>query len=79
MGTSPTADHKTILDIYASQIATLVWSSSPVYRSPVVVGLGMRKQTPSTEEDDTAMEEGSRDMFFEIMGMVKEALKQIQV
>jgi hypothetical protein len=39
----------------------------------------MRKQPSSTEEDDTAMEEGSRDMFFEIMDMVKEALKQNEV
>jgi hypothetical protein len=79
MGTSPSANHKTILEIYASQIATLVWSSSPAHRSPVVVGLGMRKQPPSTEEDNTAIEEDSRDMFFEIMDMVKEALKQVEV
>jgi hypothetical protein len=79
MGTSPSADHKTVLDIYASQIATLIWSSSSVYRSPVVVGLALRKHSPSTEGDDPATEGGDRDVFFEIMDMVNEALKQIEL
>lgn len=77
MGTSPSADHKTLLDIYASQIATLAWSATPSYRSPVVVGLAFKKQPiPSVEDEDTT-EEKRRAMFFEIMGMVNEALKQI--
>ncbi|KIM32998.1 hypothetical protein M408DRAFT_326672 [Serendipita vermifera MAFF 305830] len=78
MGTSPSPDHKTLLDIYASQIATLAWSSNPSYRSPVVVGLAMKKQSISLEDGEIVIQERNREVFFEVMKMVNEGLKQLR-
>ena len=77
MGTAQSAGHKTMLDIYASHIATLVWSSPPSYRFPVVVGLAIRKRSSPSEGNEISVEEEEREHFFEIMEMVKEGLKQM--
>jgi proteasome assembly chaperone 3 len=73
MGTSPDAYHQTLTNIYVSQIATLVWSSSEANIQPVVVGVALSKKS-GVRDTDTEMAEGEREMFIEVMEMVKEAL-----
>ncbi len=73
MGTSPDAYYQTLTNIYVSQIATLVWSSSEANIQPVVVGVALSKKSRA-QDTDTEMAEGEREIFIEVMGMVKEAL-----
>jgi proteasome assembly chaperone 3 len=75
MGTSPDAYRQTLTNIYVSQIATLVWSSSEANIHPVVVGLALSKKS-GAGDTDTEMAEGEREMFIEVMGMVNEALSR---
>ncbi|KAF5373667.1 hypothetical protein D9758_000629 [Tetrapyrgos nigripes] len=76
LGHAPSEHMQTLHNIYASQIATLVWTSeaeSPlqVTRRNVIVGIALKK-TAATDQSELTEEE--RETFSGVMSMVKEIL-----
>jgi len=77
-GSAPDEHIRMLHSLYASQVAALVWTySSEIERKGVVTGIALKKPTRSyNEENDAMVSEQERATFLEIMGMVKELLKQ---
>ncbi|KAF8212154.1 hypothetical protein K438DRAFT_1915897 [Mycena galopus ATCC 62051] len=76
LGNAPSEHIQTLHCLYASQIATLIWtagSSNPleVSRKPVVVGIALRKSDGTDGEGLTGNE---RSVFVGVMSMVQELL-----
>ncbi|KAJ7343409.1 hypothetical protein B0H14DRAFT_2660787 [Mycena olivaceomarginata] len=74
LGNAPSEHLQTLHCLYASQIATLLWTagaSNPleVSRRPVVVGIALRK---SNSPDDGSLSEDERSVFTGVMSMVQE-------
>jgi hypothetical protein len=74
LGNAPSEHLQTLHCLYASQIATLLWTagaSNPleVFRRPVVVGIALRK---SNSPDDGSLSEDERSVFTGVMSMVQE-------
>ncbi|KAG8860416.1 hypothetical protein FRB91_003450 [Serendipita sp. 411] len=74
MGTALDERSRTMTEIYVSQIATLFWCFNPGIRSPVVVGLALKREHQSEEEDETSEEDHL--LFREMMKMIGEAIAQ---
>ena len=80
LGSAPSEHMHTLYSLYASQIATIIWtleSQSPlaVSRRSVVVGLALRK---SDETGDMELTERERDVFQGVMTMLYELLNDHQ-
>ncbi|KAI0093698.1 hypothetical protein BDY19DRAFT_989250 [Irpex rosettiformis] len=76
LGQAPSEHDQTLHSLYASQIATLVWTAEAAGaldsgRRGVIVGIALRKS--SGEEGSTG---GEQRVFIGAMGMVTELLKQ---
>ncbi|KAK7020550.1 hypothetical protein R3P38DRAFT_2970120 [Favolaschia claudopus] len=76
LGAAPSEHLQTLHCLYASQIATLLWtagSSNPleVTRRPIIIGVALRK-SPAT--DDEGLSEHERSVFGGVMSMVQELL-----
>ncbi|KAJ6502474.1 hypothetical protein C8R45DRAFT_976724 [Mycena sanguinolenta] len=74
LGNAPSEHLQTLHCLYASQIATLVWTaglSNPleVSRKPVIVGIALRK---SDSTNDDGLTEIERSVFVGVMAMIKE-------
>jgi len=75
LGTTPNPHMHTLSNLYASQIATLVWHNDPSTRDPVVIGLAMKRG--GRESDDPSLTEGERQAYFSMMALVKRGLDQL--
>jgi len=76
LGSAPSEHLQTLHSLYVTQIATLVWISEPETamgsgRKGVVVGLALKKQ-----EVGEGLSENERDVFYGIMSLVQDMLKQ---
>ncbi|PCH37979.1 hypothetical protein WOLCODRAFT_96223 [Wolfiporia cocos MD-104 SS10] len=76
LGHAPSERIQTLHSLYASQIATIVWTSESTQalepeRRPIVVGLALRK---SGEVEGMGLSEQERSVFYEVMDMVRELL-----
>jgi len=76
LGNAPSEHLQTLHCLYASQIATLLWtagSSNPleVSRKPVIVGIALRK---SESNDDGGLTESERSVFAGVMSMLQQLL-----
>lgn len=77
LGNAPTDHLRTLHALYASQIATVIWTIEAeglidVNRRSVIVGLALKKSEAESEGDPTNAE---RETFHGVMGMVKELIK----
>lgn len=76
----PPSDHlQTLHSLYASQIATLVWTSEEEgqlegERRAVVVGIALRK--PATQNGGVGFDEHEKAVFHGVMDMVRELLRR---
>jgi len=73
----PPPDLHAVYHLYASQIATILWTheGENALRRPVVVGVALKRNGPADiEEDGGALSQADRDLFAEVMTMVKELL-----
>ncbi|KAF7363510.1 hypothetical protein MSAN_01007300 [Mycena sanguinolenta] len=76
LGNAPSEHLQTLHLLYASQIATLVWTaglSNPleVSRKPIIIGIALRK---SDSADNGGLTEKERSVFAGVMAMVQELL-----
>lgn len=82
----PPSGLETLYNLYASQVATLLWvdegPNGP--RKPVVVGVALKRSTPpkaidpAEEEEDKPedpLTEADRDTYQKVMEMVRDTLK----
>ncbi|KAH9857141.1 hypothetical protein C2E23DRAFT_806682 [Lenzites betulinus] len=79
LGSAPTERIQTLHSLYASQIATLVWtleeaSVLEAERRPVVVGIALAKAAGPSQS--TELSPHDRSIFKGVMGMVRELLGQ---
>ncbi|KAJ7235442.1 hypothetical protein B0H12DRAFT_146123 [Mycena haematopus] len=79
LGHAPSDHLQTLHCLYASQIATLLWTaglSNPleVSRKPVIVGIALRKSDSTDDHDLTGNE---RSVFTGVMAMVQELLAAV--
>ncbi|KAF5330922.1 hypothetical protein D9619_005435 [Psilocybe cf. subviscida] len=77
LGSAPSAHMQTLHSLYASQIATIIWTEGSQHglessRKSVVVGLALAK-TPDSEAGSTGQVE--RDLFEGVMRMVYDLLR----
>jgi proteasome assembly chaperone 3 len=80
-GAAPSQHHQTLHELYAAQIATIIWnveSEGPlnVARRDVLVGISLKK-TVMADVDGSAtyLNEVERKVFREVMGMLYEVLR----
>jgi len=78
LGNAPSEHMQTLYSLYASQIATIVWTAESegpleVHRRGVVVGLALRKLDSN---DGQQLTEGERRVFVGVMGMLRDLLAQ---
>ncbi|KAI0928424.1 hypothetical protein AcW2_004437 [Taiwanofungus camphoratus] len=76
LGNAPSEHLQTLHSLYASQIATLIWTSEAEStldgdRRGVVVGVALRK---SMEGEDIDLSDYERRVFYGVMEMVREIL-----
>lgn len=79
LGNAPTDHLRTLHALYASQIATLLWTSEAEglmdsRRRSVIVGLALRKSDTEGSEELT---EAERESFHGIMGMITELVRRV--
>lgn len=77
LGSAPSDRIQTLHNLYASQIATIVWlaeSENPlqINRKNVVVGIALRR---SSENSDSDLSESERTTFYGVMAAIKELLR----
>ncbi|KAK7467225.1 hypothetical protein VKT23_004283 [Stygiomarasmius scandens] len=77
LGYAPSEHTQTLHNLYASQIATIIWTAeaaSPlqVSRKNVIVGIALRKTT-TTEQ--SGLNEEERNTFSRVMSMIQEMLE----
>ncbi|CCM04605.1 uncharacterized protein FIBRA_06787 [Fibroporia radiculosa] len=77
LGHAPSEHMQTLHSLYASQVATLVWTSGAevaleTERRAVVVGLALRK---SDDASGVGLSEHERKVFYGVMDVVKELLR----
>ena len=80
LGSAPTERVQTLHSLYASQIATLVWTMEEASvleadRRAVVVGIALAKTTGAAE-DSSELSPHDRSVFYGVMGMVRDLLAQ---
>ncbi|KII88402.1 hypothetical protein PLICRDRAFT_175996 [Plicaturopsis crispa FD-325 SS-3] len=78
LGGGPTEHMQTLHSLYASQIATIVWTAESqgpleVDRKAVVVGVALRK---SEGDESGGLSESERDVFLGVMSMLNELLSR---
>ncbi|KAG8900461.1 hypothetical protein FRB99_006030 [Tulasnella sp. 403] len=76
-GHPPSTHLHTVYNLYASQIASILWTveGENVPRRPVIVGVALKKapSTASTDlpgEDDLELTDAERSLYMEVMKMV---------
>lgn len=79
LGNAPTDHLRTLHALYASQIATILWTAETeglmdTGRRSVIVGLALRK---SDTEGSEGLTEAERESFHGIMGMVTELTRRV--
>ena len=67
----------TLHSLYASQIATVIWTEEvqeflEAERRPIVVGLALRK----SEAEGLGLTDHERKVFYGVMGMVRELVQR---
>ncbi|KAL1761736.1 hypothetical protein FB107DRAFT_200506 [Schizophyllum commune] len=78
---SSSSDHQhTLHHLYASQIATIVWTAEGGRalagpRRDVIIGLAPRKSAPAPDDDDS-LSEAERETYNAIMLLLQEILKR---
>ncbi|KAI0819540.1 hypothetical protein BC628DRAFT_1402112 [Trametes gibbosa] len=77
LGGAPTEQIQTLHSLYASQIATLVWtleeaSAFEAERRPVVVGIALARAAQPSQSSELSAHD--RSIFRGVMGMVRELL-----
>lgn len=77
LGSAPTDHLRTLYALYASQVATIVWTAEAgglmdERRRSVIVGLALKK---SGEEEDQGLSIAERETFHQVMGMVRDLVK----
>jgi len=74
-GTTPSDEDDLLYSLYASQIATIVWTNDGEdaigERRNVIVGLALRRKAPQ----ERIPAEDNRELYMEVMGMVLELLE----
>jgi len=77
LGSTPTDHLRTLYALYASQVATIVWTAEAgglmdERRRSVIVGLALKK---SGEEEGQGLSIAERETFHQVMGMVRDLVK----
>ena len=77
LGSAPTDHLRTLYALYASQVATIVWTAEAgglmdERRRSVIVGLALKK---SGEEEDQGLSIAEKETFHQVMGMVRDLVK----
>ncbi|KAL0581539.1 hypothetical protein V5O48_000468 [Marasmius crinis-equi] len=79
LGHAPSDHIHTLHNLYASQIAAIIWNAVPddpgaqIPRKNVVIGIALRK---TKTDDDSSPTEGEREIFSGVMTMVQEILRK---
>ncbi|KDQ17460.1 hypothetical protein BOTBODRAFT_171944 [Botryobasidium botryosum FD-172 SS1] len=70
LGCAPSTHEASLYDIYAAQIATLVWTCKDTHgRRAVIAGIALKRQRISPGED--GLTEQDRGVFAQVMDMVR--------
>ena len=77
LGSPPSEHLQTLYSLYASQIATIVWTtdtgSFEAEKRDIVVGLALKKQD---EADNASLNGREKEIFVGVMDMVRELLER---
>ena len=79
LGNAPSDRVQTLHSLYASQIATLVWTMEEASvleadRRPVVIGIALAKPSDSSESSELSRRD--QEVFYGVMESVRELLAQ---
>ena len=77
LGSAPTDHLRTLYALYASQVATIIWIEeggglADERRRSVVLGIALKK----SGGEDHGLSEAERETFHQVMGMVKDLVKE---
>ncbi|KAF9651429.1 hypothetical protein BDM02DRAFT_3163009 [Thelephora ganbajun] len=78
LGSAPTDHLRTLYALYASQVATIIWTAEAnglmdERRRSVVLGLALKR---SEEEENEGLSEAERETFHQVMSMVKDLVRE---